>query len=263
MNTGFIKMQTFNTIFKNIIALLLLTMALMPSYAQTPGGKAATSGILDEQIDLQQQLIPLDNIIDIAVAHSPSVKFQQDLIEAAKSQLNFSKLVWTNNIMGFVNYSSGNQSIISSDSQSAGNLSSSNITNGYRMGVQINLPLYELVGRKSRVNLYKYQLNSTVDKRDETIEALKRNVIQIYYSLLYYNNLLNIRSEAKQSAISQLAVAQKQFKDGIIDIAELSRLKVFEVNARADYEEAKREFSIAYFQIETFVGVPVQQLMRK
>jgi len=256
-------MYTGKFTFKRIVSILLLTVAVSRSQAQIVTDRPATTAQFDEQVDLQQQLLPLDNIIDIAIAHSASVKFQSDLIDAAKSQLNFSKLVWTNNIMGFVNYSSGNQSIVSSDNQNAGNLSSSNITNGYRLGIQINLPLYELVGRKSRVNLYKYQYNSTIAKRDEAIEALKRNVIQIYYSLLYYNNLLNIRSEAKQSAISQLSVAQKQFKDGIIDISELSRIKTFEVNARADYEEAKREFSISYFQIESLIGVSIQQLMRK
>ncbi|WP_162276961.1 TolC family protein [Mucilaginibacter pedocola] len=245
----------------------LATFSLMlfggQAIGQTNNAKTAPTELPDEQKDLQSQLLPLEDILDIAVKNSPSVKFQSDLIEAAKSQLEFSKRVWTNNITGFVNYSSGNQSIITSDSQTAGNLSSSNITNGYRMGVQINLPLYELVGRKARVNLYKYQLNSTVDKRDESIQELRKNVIQLYYSLLYYNNVLNIRSEAKQSAINQVAVAQKQFKDGVIDIAELSRLKTFEVNARADYEEAKREFSIAYYQVEPVVGVSVPQLMRK
>ena len=256
-------MHTGKLFFIKTAVVVFLAVASKSSFAQSAGGNATATVVLDEQKDLQEQLLPLDNIIDLPIAHSPSVKFQADLIEAAKSQLNFSKTVWTNNIMGFVNYSSGNQSIVSSDNQNAGNLSSSNITNGYRVGVQVNLPLYELVGRKLRVNLYKHQLNSTVDKRDETIQDLKKNIIQLYYSLLYYNNLLNIRSEAKQSAISQLSVAQKQFKDGIIDIAELSRLKTFEVNARSDYEEAKREFSIAYFQVEPLIGVPVQQLMRK
>jgi outer membrane protein TolC len=218
---------------------------------------------LDEQKDLQDQLIPLDDIVDIAVANSPTVKFQQDLVDAAEYQLKFTKRMWTNNIVGFVNYSSGNQSLVSSDNQTAGSLSSTNITNGYRAGLQINIPLYEIVGRKSRVNLYKSQLNSTVNKKQESIGELRKNVIQLYYSLLYYGNLLSIRSDAKQTVMNQYQIAQKQFKDGAIDVSELSRLKSIEVNARADYEEAKREFSISYYQIEAMTGVPFQKLIRK
>ncbi|AYL95159.1 TolC family protein [Mucilaginibacter celer] len=218
---------------------------------------------LDEGKDLQVQLVPLDSIIDLAVKNSPAVKFQKDLVESSKAQLDFAKRVWTNNIMGFVNYSTGNQSIVSSDSQSPGSVASSNITSGFRMGVQINLPLYELVGRKSRVNLYKYQYNSSINKRDESVQELKKEVIQTYYNLLYANNLLSIRSEAKESAINQYTIAQKQFKDGAIDVLELSRLKTIEVNARADYEEAKRQFSTLYAQMEPLVGVPFNRLIAK
>lgn len=217
--------------------------------------------MLDESRDLQTQLIPLDSIIDLAIKNSPSVKFQKDLIESSKAQLEFAKRVWTNNIMGFVNYSTGNQSIVSSDSQSPGSVASSNITSGFRMGVQINLPLYELVGRKSRVNLYKYQYSSSIDKKDESIQELKKEVILTYYNLLYASNLLSIRSEAKESAINQYTIAQKQFKDGAIDVLELSRLKTIEVNARADYEEAKRQFSTLYAQMEPLIGVSFKELI--
>lgn len=219
--------------------------------------------VLDEKSDLQSQILPLDSIIEIAIKKSFSVKFQDDLIDAAKYQVDFAKRVWTNNIVGFVGYTAGNQNLISASNQNANTLDATNTTNGYRMGVQINLPLYEFVGRKSRVNLYKSQFNSTVNKKAETIQELKKEVIQTYYSMLYYNNLVNIRSESKQTTINQYLIAQKQFKDGLIDIAELSRLKTIEVNSKADFEEAKRQFSTLYFLFENLVGVPMQQLMLK
>jgi outer membrane protein TolC len=248
----------------NVFLTLFALTLCYSSYAQTTGtAKNAAPVLLDEQKELQQQMIPLDNILDIAVKNSPAVKFQSDLIESAKSQLEFSKKLWTNNIVGFVNYSAGNQSIVSADSQSPGTQSSSNITNGLRMGVQINLPLYELIGRKSRIKIYKNDLNSTINKKDESIQELKKEVVLQYYNLLYASNLLAIRSEAKQSAINQYSIAEKQFRDGIIEVGELSRLKTFDVNARADYEEAKRQFSTYYNQFEILVGVPFEQLTIK
>ncbi len=219
--------------------------------------------VLDEKIDMQNQILPLDSIIEIAIKNSPSVRFQADLIDAAKYQVDFSKRVWTNNIVGFVGYSAGNQNLISASNQNAGTLDATNITNGYRMGIQLNLPLYEFVGRKSRVNLYKSQFNSTVSKKAETIQELKKEIIETYYSMLYYNNLVSIRSDSKQTTINQYLIAQKQFKDGLIDVAELSRLKTIEVNSKADFEEAKRQFSTLYFLLENIVGVPMQQLILK
>jgi outer membrane protein TolC len=81
--------------------------------------------------------------------------------------------------------------------------------------------------------------------------------------LFYYNNLIAIRSEAKQTTMNQYVISQKQFRDGLIDVTELSRLKTIEVNSKADYEEAKRQFSIYYFQFEAMVGVKMNQLIKK
>jgi len=248
----------------NIFILLLLAFFCQTVNAQAP--KAPVKGtpvLLDEQKDLQEQLIPLDSILSLAVKNSSSVKFQADLIKVAQAQMISNKNLWTNNIVGFVNYSAGNQSIVTADNTTPGAVNSSSISNGLRFGVQINLPLSELMTRKSRMASFKNTITSTIDKRDQAIEELKQVVIQLYYTLLYYSNLLSIRSEAKASAINQYSIGEKEFKEGAIVIGELSRLKSIEVNARADYEEAKREFSTAYYQMEPLVGVPFQQLIIK
>src|ERR1700761_3828756 len=159
-----------------VFIIVLLLMCNSRSYAQVANAeKDSGIAVLDEHRDLKSQLLPLDSILAIAVKHSPSVKFQEDLIGSAKAQLEFSRRLWTNNIVGFVNYSGGNQSIVSADSQTPGSSSSSNITSGLRAGIQINLPLYELVGRKSRLKIYKYELNSTIDKKAETEQAIRQN----------------------------------------------------------------------------------------
>src|ERR1700749_2918741 len=101
----------------NIMLMALLLGGLARVNAQnTPTGKTAPI-MLDEQADLQSQLISLDSIIDIAVAHSPTIKFQSDMVNNAQAQLDMGRLQWTNNIVGFVNYSGGNQNLVTSDTQ--------------------------------------------------------------------------------------------------------------------------------------------------
>jgi outer membrane protein TolC len=247
-----------------ILSFLFLLTSSSYCYGQAAGAsQKAASRLPDEQLDLQRQLLPLDSIVAIAVRHSPSVKFQRDVVDADEAQVEFTKKQWSNNVVGFVNYSGGNQNIVSADSQTPGATSSSDITSGFRVGIQINLPLFELVGRKSQVKVAKFQLNSAVSKKEESEQSIKTLVIQFYYDLLYANNLLAIRNEARQSTINQYQIAEKEFKDGIIDVGELSRLKTIEINASADYEDAKRQFSTLYAQIEPTIGVPVEQLMVK
>jgi outer membrane protein TolC len=248
----------------NIFILSLLIIFCQATNAQVTKPLLKNESILlDEHIDLQEQLIPLDSILTLAVKNSSAVKFQADLIKVAQDQLTTNKNLWTNNLVGFINYSEGNQSIVTADNTTPGVVNSSNISNGLRFGVQLNLPLSELMTRKSRMASFKNTITSTIDKRDQAIEELKQVVIQLYYTLIYNSNLLSIRSEAKASAINQYSIAEKQFKEGAIDIGELSRLKTIEVNARADYEEVRREFATAYYQMEPLVGVPFQQLILK
>jgi len=247
-----------------ILAFLFLLTNSSFCYGQTTGAtQKAASALPDEQLDLQRQLLPLDSIIAIAVKHSPTVKFQQDVVDADQAQVEYTQKQWSNNVVGFVNYSGGNQNIVSADNQTPGSMSSSDITSGFRVGIQINLPLFELMGRKSQVKVAKFQLNSAVSKKEESEQDIKTLVIQFYYELIYANNLLAIRNEAKQSTINQYQIAEKQFKDGIIDIGELSRLKTIEINASADFEDAKRQFSTLYGQIEPTIGVPIAKLMVK
>lgn len=248
---------------KHVYACLTAMLLCYGASAQVREVKNVDSVQLDESKDLQDQLIPLDSIIGIALKNSPAIKFQEDLVDAAKYQVRFMQEIWTNNIMPFFNYTASNQKLVTADGQSSNGLSSSSLANGYRAGVQINFPLYEIIGRKARVNLYKSQLQSSIDKQDQSEQELTQVLIQEYYSLIYYRNLIGIRSDAKQSGINQYEVAQQEFKDGIIQASELSRLKSIEVNARADYEEAKREFAILYYQFQNMVGVPLAQLVRK
>ncbi len=246
---------------KPVYACLAAVLLCCSASAQVREAKNVDSFQLDESKDLQLQLIPLDSIITIALKNSPAVKFQQDAIESSQYQIKFTQQMWTNDISGFFNYGFGNQSLLTGGSTLPGSVSSTNISNGYRTGVQVTLPLYEFFGRTQRIKLYKADLQSSIDKKDQVKQELVQYLIQEFYSLIYYRNLITIRSDAKQSGINQYQVAQQEFKDGIIQASELSRLMTIEVNARADYEEAKRQFSTHYFVFQNLVGVPMQQLM--
>lgn len=250
---------------KYVVVLLLLTLLHLTASSQSAQVKMVEnvdSIQLDESKDLQAQLLPLDSIILIAIKNSPGVKFQKDLIEASKYQIEFMKRIWTNNITPYFNYNTGNQNLVAADAQNPGGLSSTNLTSGYRAGIQVNLPLYEILGRKARINLYKADLQSSINKEEQIEQETIQVLIEEYYTLIYYRNLITIRSEAKQTDINQSLVAQQEFKDGIIQASELSRLQQIEVNARADYEEVKRQFAIHYFQFQNLVGVPIRQMMR-
>ena len=253
----------FNMKNKHVQCVAVLLLLHLGCFAQVRTASNVDSVQLDESKDIQEQLVPLDSIIDIALHNSPAVKFQQDVTDAAKYQVAFIKSEWTNNIAGFGNYATGNQRIATADSQNPGLLSSSSLSNGYRAGVQVTIPLYNFIGHKSRVDIYKAEWQASIHKSEQARQELAQYLIQLYYALIYSRNLITIRSEAKQTAINQSQVAEHEFKDGVIAASELSRLKTVEVNARADFEEARRQFATNYFQFQNMVGVSMEKLIQK
>lgn len=216
----------------------------------------------NDSIDISDQLIPLDSVLDICLKHSPTIKFQQDVVNESKYQVDFIKRSWTSNVVGFVNYSGGNQSIVAADATNPGGVSSSSLTSGFRGGVQVNIPLYEFVGRKPRISIYQAQVDAAVHKKTESEISLNNVIINLYYSVIQFGNLVKIRSATNQTAKLHVSVAEKEFRDGIINAGELSRVGEIAGNAAADFEFAKKEFSVACKQLEQYAGVPMLKLMK-
>ena len=59
------------------------------------------------------------------------------------------------------------------------------------------------------------------------------------------------------------AMADKEFREGVISVGESARITEFANKSRMEFETAKREFFNWYMQLETLVGVRMDTLLRK
>ncbi len=240
----------------NRIIFLVYSLALLSAGAR--GQQVENISFTKELI---YQLLPLQQIIELAMENSPTLDYYDASIRKAGFQVDVVKRSWQNNIFGFANYSTGDQRIITGGTGIPGDLTTSNIATGYRAGVQINIPLYELTGRKSRIRLHEEERIAMTHKKEELELELRMHIIQEYYKILGYFEIVKIRSEGQQAMHVYYQVAEKEFQDGIIDVAELSQVKNSLSQAEVYFTDAKYLFTGTLSSFAAMIGVAVSELL--
>ena len=211
-------------------------------------------------INLEDELLPLDTMIALAQEHSPVLEHYQALIDKSGHEIDLARRMWQNNIYGFANYSTGDQRIVTAGTQIPGDVETSSLATGYRAGLQINIPLFEFTGRRSRIRLHEAEQRAMVSKRDEMRMDLRRLVTDEYFMVLGAFESLKTRSEGKEALRTYYLVAEQEFEDGLISIGELSQVKNSLSTAEFYYQNAKYDFYRLFSAFSVLIGVSPSEL---
>ena len=161
-------------------------------------------------------------------------------------------------VRGYYDYSAGNQSLVVTGLQ---NNDINNLTNGYRAGVNISLPLYQLTTRKTRIRLQQQELRATEYKTQEVEIEVARLVIEEYNNVIAGQKLMKNQSEMVELARSNFQIAEAEYKTGNMEGAVFIRNAEILNIARANYENARKEFFIAVQNLELLIGSPLSQIV--
>jgi outer membrane protein TolC len=226
-----------------------------------------TKGIYDIKLDLtkelKDQLVPLDSIIDLAIANNPGIKAQDALIIAGNEQVKLGRREWQNGVFVSFNQNIGNQMLFYDSNNEPLGTQSQSTTTGYRLGFNVNVPLYWFFARSTRINIFKQELNISRETKEKLKIDLARIVISEYNNMLSAHQLLLIASNSRSSARIVMDMANQQFKQGDISIGEYTSVMGIATKTESDYEIAKSNFYTWYEQLERLIGVRLDQLTRK
>lgn len=236
-------------------SLSLFFLTLMPMFGFSQDEKVRN---IDLNQPLVEQLPPLDSLISMAVAHNPTVKLNRELVGVAEDRVKLERNSWTEMVRGYYDYSTGNQSLVVTGLQSN---DINNLTNGYRAGVNISLPLYQLTTRKTRVRLQQQELAATEFKAQEVEIEVARLVIEEYNNVIAGQNLMKNQSEMVEMARSNFQIAEVEYKTGNMEGAVFIRNAEILNIAKANYENARKEFFIAVQKLELLLGSPLSQIV--
>ncbi|HCS20766.1 MAG TPA: hypothetical protein DIW47_09435 [Bacteroidetes bacterium] len=217
---------------------------------------------LNFEEDVTVQLLPLDTIVDIAFRHSPTLRFHEGEVGAARAQVILAKRSWHPYISTFASSSYGSQNIALNTYNPATGSNQTQATNGYTIGATIVLPLSVFTQTPVKIDMMRQELKKFEARVDEAKLRLRREIISEYFKLVTAQRLLKIISEDVQTATLTLNIAEVQFQNGTLPPSEFSRIKNLQTIARTNYELQFREFATAYFQFEALVGVEMFEIKR-
>ena len=226
-------------------------------------GLAEDTLFLDVNQDIAVQLLPFDDVMKIAVSHSPAIKYQNEVTNGLNSAYQGSKVQILQNIAGFGNYSTGNQAIVSSGNASiTGRDALGQLSNGYRVGVDVRLPIYELFGRKHQVRQAYSNYRASIIQKDIIELQLKEQLIGIYQDMITTQQMLKALLLDEQASLTALRVAEVEIQKGRITADAMAMVTSRYVQAKTASEQAKGNFLKNVHYFEALVGVPIQRLKR-
>lgn len=272
-------METCNIYFylKNQLSILSCTFiaSIIPlsSFSQTntatiPVNTAVSTGTtrsdtvyFDFSQDIATQLIPFEELVRLAIAFSPLVRYEAKVSESQLAIYRHSKYQILQSVSGFALYSTGDQAIISTNN--TGTEALGQIANGYRMGVNLQVNLYDLFGRPQYRQQYKANHEAAIIRREGIELQVKREMIDIYQNLLTSQRILKIKLQDERNSLAALQIAEVEFQQRRIEPNVLANVSNRYSIAKATSEEAKGELLKNFFNLEALVGRPLTELRRK
>ncbi|MBN8821477.1 MULTISPECIES: TolC family protein [unclassified Spirosoma] len=229
--------------------------------APTPSAAVTADSLtFDFNQDISVQLIPFEDMFKLALAYSPTIKFEAAVAAGTQASYNLSKVQILQNLTGYANYSSGNQAILSTGTNANDQLAQ--ISNGYRYGVNVAFSIHELFGRPQQIRLAKANYDATIERKRLAEIQLRRDLFNLYQDLLLAQKILQIRLRDDQASLAAYRIAEVELQKGKI----APEAHAFNSNryaeTRATVEQAKTSFIKAIYALELFVGVPIRQLKR-
>jgi len=191
---------------------------------------------------------PLDSLYKWAALNSALVKQQEALMEKTNADTRRVKKQWMNAIKFGGNLRAGNY----------GNNIINQVETGYSYGPYITFSLYEIASNKNLVDVFKAEEKVAAFKKDQALFDLNRYVTILYNNLQTQKNILKIRSEALNTAYVHVKMAEKEFSEGAISLAELSRVTEIYSRSQTDTELTINDLRTYYMQLEQICGKSFQ-----
>jgi outer membrane protein TolC len=200
---------------------------------------------------------PLNALIDSAILHNPYVKFRDNQILINEAKLKMNQTQWTRNI-GFqtdIRYGTFNNFNNSTTGGQTPDINSTLTTEfNYGVGAYIRLPFDEIFNHKNLIKSSKSEVEQASNMAAVQRQELRQLVIKQYNELMLKVKLFQIKSKYLETSRINVAMAEKEFKNGTIPITEYSRVSEMLSIAETEYQTVKAEYNNAYMILEDIVG---------
>jgi outer membrane protein TolC len=216
--------------------------------------------IIDPKMNIEEYLPPLDSLFIIGLKNNPLQRLEQAQANSYYWNMQYVKRIWTQGLGVFYNYSWGDLPFFSGPLNNVGQQTT--IFQGYRVGIDLRLNLFDYLGYKGRVGQAREAWEVAKHKKDVEAFNYKKDVADYYTNLVGAQRIFTARNEDLFVQQVACAVAEKEFKEGVIKISEYARQKNVLSIAVAAQEDARRLYTNYYERLQVILGVKLNTLKR-
>ncbi|MCF8381292.1 MAG: TolC family protein [Bacteroidales bacterium] len=240
--------------------LLLYIIALFLLWIMHP-----YKGIAQDQSDTKIfenfQLPSINAIMDSAVLNSPLLKMGKLQTQIAESEAQTTKREWLKNIGMESSYYYGKFGSLSTIENTSVSQINSSLAyakqNTYSAGVYMRIPLSEMADRKNKNRAEQLKIEIAAQEEEKMKNELFEKIIIEYNRAILFIDLLKLKSESLETANLQIVLGEKQFRNGNLNLLDLSALKEGQVKASSDYIIALSEAKSQLMLLEQISGIKI------
>lgn len=206
----------------------------------------------------------LENLLNHVVNSNYRVKEEADFVRHYQEGIELSRKAWMDKIFLDFGYQRANNGAIldvnNNVSENQFNSVSFQNLNSLRAGVIVRLSLFDAFGRKHLVKEAEHRVGASQNRLYALQTEAKFKIVDLYKDAELAYKLISIKSEKKYALFLQNEMAEKEFEQGQLHIAELGRITELASNANAEFESIKSVYQKLYRQLELEAGVPLSTL---
>ncbi|OOV17689.1 TolC family protein [Flavobacterium sp. LM4] len=236
---------------KIIIIFTLTVFSLNSAQAQT------TEYNEESLSDIEFSFPPLKVVMDSVLNRNAMLKFRKNHIGVKESTLESERIFWTRNIGVQVDGRYGTLNNFSNSEDGISNTAFSTLSRqyNYSVGVYLKFPVFDVLNRKNQLKLARLEIDEAKNMTKFQEDEIRQTVIRLYQDLILKQKLLLIKSKNLGNGKVNMEMVEKEFRNGVVPIAEYVRITSMTSNFEADYESAKSEFIIAKQLLEDMSGL--------
>lgn len=224
--------------------------------AQTSQGN---TGQLDLNKDLADQLLPLEQLYQLALLNSPAIQDQKAQIDIQVESNRIAKTSLLNSVGVSGGYSASNQSALAAGIGAVG-VESIQISSGYRAGVSAGISLGTLLNYRGTIRQGQAAYRSAIAKQNGIKLGLRRDISQLYQTLLMNQKIINAYIQEEQKALIVFQTAEIDWRNGRLDVGEYAGASSRYTEIRIKTEQARGGLLSNLYDISALVGVDMSRL---
>lgn len=235
---------------KNILKIILILTITIFSFNVAEA--QSTDFENRDEIDLPTLQVVIDSVLN----RNAMLKFRKQHIGVKEFTLESERIYWTRNfgMQGDTRYGNLNNFSTNADGQVNSSVLTTSKQFNYSVGLYVKIPIFDFLNRKNQVGLARLELDEAKSMAQFQEDEIRQTVIKLYQDLILKQKILKIKSKTLGDGKVNMQMIEKEFRNGVVPVAEYVRITSIASTVEVDYEFAKSEFTTAIKILEDMAG---------